>query len=205
MHRLGQIALGVIMALLTVTCARITVNVYFPAAEIESAAMKIEREVRGQERIDAPPPSPPPYQPQSFRFWPPRWYVRVHWRTPTAMAQSIDMNITTPAIRSLIASRKQRYPSLVPLFAKCILGENNRGMVEIRSLDGLALADRARVKTLHDQENRDRRQLYEELAKANNLPQEREAEVARIFANVNRREAQSGWCIQDDNNNWKKK
>lgn len=204
MHRLRQIALGVAIAMFTVTCARITVNVYFPAAEIEEAATKIEREVRG-EAPAAPQSAPPSHQPQSFHPWPRTWHVRVHWHTPTATAQEIDMDITTPAIRRLIASRKQRYPGLVPLFDRCVLGENNRGLVDIRDLTGLSLQDKARAKTLRDQENRDRQQLYRELAKANNLPSDREGEVASIFANVNRREAQEGWCIQDENNNWRKK
>jgi hypothetical protein len=197
------------MAMFTVACARITVNVYFPAAAIKDAPTKIEREVRGEKPAD-PQPSPPSQQPQSFRLWPQRWrprtwHVRVHWGTPSAAAQAIDIDITTPAIRSLIASRKQRYPSLVPLFAKCTLGETNRGLVDIRAPAGLSLQDKARVKSLHDQENRDRQQLYRELAKANDLPPDREGEVAGIFANVNRREARGGWCIQDENNSWKKK
>ena len=206
MHRLRQIALGVIIAMLTVTCAHITVNVYFPAAEIEDAATKIEREVRGEEPLP-PQPSAPTQKPQSFRLrtWPQTLYVRIHWQPPAAIAQSIDINITTPAIRSLIASRKQRYPTLVPFFARCALGESNRGLVEIRDLSGLSLQDKARAKSLCDQENRDRQQLYREITKANNLSSGREDEVASIFANVNRREAQRGWCIQDEDNNWKKK
>jgi uncharacterized protein len=155
MHHLKQIALGVVIAMFTVICARITVNVYFPAAEIEDAATKIEREVRGEDPT-SPQPGPPSQQPQSFRLypltwpkiWPRTWYVEVQWQTPTATAQGINIDITTPAIRSLIASRKRRYPSLEPLLDRCIVGENNHGLVDIRNLAGLSLQDKSRVKSL---------------------------------------------------------
>ncbi len=121
------------------------------------------------------------------------------------MAQTPNINITTPAIRRLIASRKKRYGSLAPLLDRCVLGENNRGLLDIRPLQGLPLKDQARAKALRDQENRDRQQLYRELATANKLPANRLGEIASIFAKVNHRDARPGWCIQDGSGNWKKK
>jgi uncharacterized protein YdbL (DUF1318 family) len=93
----------------------------------------------------------------------------------------------------------------VPLLNRCVLGENNRGLLDIRSLEGLSLQDRAQAQALREQENRDRQQLYRELATANQLPANRLDEIASIFAKVNRNEARPGWCIQDDNGTWKKK
>src|SRR5688572_23503683 len=70
MHRIGGILLGGIIAMLTLTCARITVNDYFPAAELEDAAAQIEQEIRsdtpdgGASHAPSPAPSsdsaPPP-------------------------------------------------------------------------------------------------------------------------------------------------
>lgn len=203
MQRLGQCLMALVVAGLTVTCARITVNVYFPAAEIRDAATQIEREVRSKDEV--PTDANPAPKPQSSDFWFRLWRVRLSLGPAKAMAQGIDINMTTPAIRQLIASRKQRYASLVPLFNAGALGESNQGLVVVRSLDALALKDKAQAKMLSDQENRDRQQLYRELATANQLPPDKVADIARIFAQVNRQEAQSGWWIQEPNGEWKKK
>lgn len=206
MHRLTTFMLVLMVTFFTATCARITVNVYFPAAEIQDAAAQIEDEVRGNEEDSTPPATPPTDKKQGALPWPSMIRtVRLTFTPPDAMAQSPNINITTPAIRRLIASRKQRYASLAPLLNKCVLGENKAGLLDIRSLDGLALKDKARAKAMRDQENRDRQQLYRELATANKLSANRVGEIASIFAKVNREKARSGWCVQDVNGNWKKK
>jgi uncharacterized protein YdbL (DUF1318 family) len=131
--------------------------------------------------------------------------VRLALSVPEAAAQQIDINITTPAIRQLVASRKQRYSRLVPLFAKGALGENNRGLVDIRTLDALSLQEKAQAKTLSEQENTDRQRLYQEIATANKIPPDKVSDIATIFAEVNRREAQAGWWIQEASGAWRKK
>ena len=215
MRRLSPLVLLIAVSVLTVTCARITVNVYFPAAEIRNAAEDIEQRVRESEEspLNPPPdapttptaPSPPAPTPStSSRQWS-FWALHVTLDVPSAVAQNININITTPAIRSLVQSRQQRYPSLVPLFAAGALGENNRGLLEVRPAPELSLQDKARSNTLSAQENRDRQQLYAELAKANNIPADKVTEIARIFAEVNRQKAQAGWWIQTPDGTWKKK
>ena len=213
MYRIGRVGLGLTVAFFTLTCARITVNVYFPAAELEDAATQIEQEIRSDGLDDSStdtPTSPkssdaPPTQKQQSQLQPLWRQVSIELGPLMANAQGINVNIKTPAIRRLIASRKKRYPSLRPLLAKCVLGESNRGLVEFRNQQGLTLKDKARAKTLRAQENKDRQQLYQELAAANNLPAGKIGEVAAIFATVNRRDAQAGWCVQDASGNWKTK
>ena len=202
MQRFGRLVVLLAVWVITITCARITVNIYFPAAEIRDAATKIEQEVRQEDQK----PETPPSKPQGFRLWPRTWPVRLALGVPEAAAQQkIDINITSPAIRRLIASRKQRYPHLVPLFNQGALGENNQGLVEIRSLEGLPLQDKARAKALSEQENSDRQQLYGALAEANNIPKNQVQEIATIFAEVNRREASATWWVQEPNGSWRKK
>ena len=206
MQRLGHFVLLWLIGGLTSTCANITVNIYFPAAEIRDAAAQIEREVRQEEAPPAestPQVSPPASKPQSQHRWPPAW--RFALAVPSAMAQDININITTPAMRQLIAARKQRFPNLMPFFESGVLGENNRGLVEVRELDQLSLQEKGRVKTLVQQENSDRQQLYRVLAEANNISQERIADIATIFAGVNRQEARAGWWMQQANGTWEKK
>jgi uncharacterized protein YdbL (DUF1318 family) len=208
MLRLDQLATLLLVWGITATCAQITVNVYFPAAEIRDAAAHIEREVRQEEATPATPspqPGVPPGKPPRSQLRPQTRQVRLGLSLPMAAAQGININITTPAIRQLIAARKQRYPHLVPLFDRGALGENNRGLVEIRSLEGLSLQDKAQAQALSQQENNNRQQLYQALAEANNIPRDKMAEIATIFAGVNRQEAHAGWWIQEDNGEWKKK
>lgn len=205
MHRFTTFTLVLMATFCTATCARITVNVYFPAAEIRDAAAQIEQEVRSGDARQPPAENSSDKQQRGSFLWPSIRTVRLALTPPSAMAQTPNINITTPAIRRLIASRKQRYSRLVPLLDRCVLGENNRGLLDIRSLQGLSLQDKARAQALLAQENRDRQQLYRELATANQLPANRLGEIASIFAKVNRKEAHSGWCIQDDNGSWKTK
>lgn len=218
MHRIGGILLGGIIAMLTLTCARITVNVYFPAAELEDAATQIEKEIRSDTpdgsapdttspapSSDSVPTPPADRKPQGSSLRPLWRHVHLNIGPAIAEAQGINVTIKTPTIRGLIASRKQRYASLQPLLDQCILGETLNGLVELTSQPDVSLKDKAWAKQLRDQENRDRQKLYQEIAAANNLPAARVGDVAAIFAHVNRREARRGWCIQDANGNWQKK
>jgi uncharacterized protein YdbL (DUF1318 family) len=208
MQRLGQIVLMVCVWAMVVTCAQITVNIYFPAAEIHDAAAKIEREVRHEDATPAetaPQASPPAGKPQSQHRWPSAWRLRFAGGIPPAMAQDININVTTPAIRQLVAARKTRFPSLMPLFDNGTVGENNRGLVEVRDLDTLSVQEKGRVKTLVQQENSNREQLYRALAEANNIAQDRVSDIGTIFAGVNRQEARPGWWIQQANGTWEHK
>jgi len=209
MTRLLRATILILLGGIIVTCARITVNIYFPAAEIKDAATQIEKEVRQEgpapgESNPMPPATAP--APQSrIKQRPSHRWVHLRFGVAAAQAQTVNINITTPSIRQLIKSRQQRFPQLVPLFAAGALGENNQGLVDIRALDKLSLQDKARAKTLQQQENGDRQQLYRELAEANKIPPERTRDIAVIFAEVNRKEARSGWWIQEPNGSWKKK
>jgi hypothetical protein len=66
------------------------------------------------------------------------------------------------------------------------------------------LKERAEVQQLVEAENRDREALYAEIAKANNFPSERIADIKRIFAKSWSEQARAGWWIQDEQG-WRKK
>jgi uncharacterized protein YdbL (DUF1318 family) len=67
------------------------------------------------------------------------------------------------------------------------------------------LAERAVVKRLVAEDNRDRSTLYAEIAKANGHP-EWEADIRGIFARRwIERGAQPGWFYQDASGSWKQK
>lgn len=206
MSRFGSLLMLILGSLVLMTCARITVNVYFPAAEIRSAAEEIESEVRQGEEPpeDTTPPTPSSNQ-GSSGLWPSSWHVRLAWGPPPALAQNVNIKISTPAIRRLVNSRKRRFASLVPLLNKGALGENNRGLLGVRAVAGLSLKDKGRANSLSRQENRDRQQLYSEVAKANNLSSGQVGEIGKIFAAVNRKQARRGWWIQEASGAWRQK
>ena len=60
--------------------------------------------------------------------------------------------------------------------------EGNDGYVGIEKTDGLNLKQKRDVKALVDAENNDRRQLYQEVAKAMNIDPSQINQIAEIFA-----------------------
>ena len=79
------------------------------------------------------------------------------------------------------------------------------GLLAVRNTDGLNLKERAESKQLVDAENRDRENLYAEIAKANNISTEAIPKIKAIFAKSWIEQARPGWWIQDSPGNWKKK
>jgi len=179
----------------------VTVNIYFPAAAIQKAADQIVDDVR---KIPEQKPGQSPEQKpdkssllEQFRF------VRLG---PTeAHAAAVDVNVSTPAIRALKASMASRFPQLQPLYAKSAIGETNTGLVEVRDTGALSLKEKADLSRLVDQENADRRALYNEIIKANNLQPSQVGEVQRLFANSWRDKSSTGWWVQQDTGQWVKK
>jgi uncharacterized protein YdbL (DUF1318 family) len=177
------------------------VNIYFPAAAIQKAADQIVDDVR---KIPEQKPEQSPEQKpdkssilEQFRF--------VRFGPTEAQAAAVDVNVSTPAIRALKTSMTNRFPQLQPLYAKNAIGETNTGFVEARDTGALSLQEKAALSRLVDQENADRRALYNEIIKANNLQPAQLGEVQRLFANSWRDKSSPGWWIQQDNGQWVKK
>ncbi|MCP5418921.1 MAG: YdbL family protein [Gammaproteobacteria bacterium] len=178
--------------------ACVTINIYFPAAAAEKAADQIIREV-WQEQPDghsAPPISPPD---QGRRETPET--NRLAWRNglldfvlPAAQAQA-NINIDTPAINQLKNSMAQRYRQLAPFYDNGAVGLTRDGLLAVRDLNAAPLNQRNALKQLVNQENKDRRALYTEIAKANGHP-EWEGDIRATFARQWISNARSGWWYQ---------
>jgi uncharacterized protein YdbL (DUF1318 family) len=190
--------IGMLMILL-VSC--VTVNIYFPAAAIQKAADQIVDDVRkAPEQKPEPKPEQAPDK-QSLL----RWLRIVSVGPATAHAAAVDVNVSTPAIRGLKAVMANRFSQLQPLYAKGGVGETNDGLITVRDTSALSLKEKADVNRLVDEENKDRRALYAEIVKANNLAPAQLPEVQRLFANSWRGKSAAGWWIQQDNGQWAKK
>ncbi len=180
--------------LLTLAC--VTVNVYFPAAEVQNAADQIVGEIHGD---DVSEPGEVPHESKLRRM-----LLNLPLFERSAYAQA-DINVSTPNIRALRQSMKDRFASLRPLYDGGVVGEGNDGLLSTRSLDGLSLKDKAAAKKLVKAENKDREELYLEITKANDLPSDTVSQIRGLFANSWRKDSKDGWWVQKGNGEWIKK
>jgi len=178
--------------------ACVTVNIYFPAAKVEKAAEEIVKEVRQQspkkeQKLKKEEKSPPESELHKWQF------------VSCAYAQEGVLEVSTASIRALKTAIKKRFPKLIPYFQKGIIGENNRGLLEIKSWQGVSLAKRAKVKQLVEAENKDRTNLYQEVAKNMGIDPSQLGKVQKIFAKQWQKTAPSGTWIQTEDGKWVRK
>jgi uncharacterized protein YdbL (DUF1318 family) len=180
--------------------ACVTVNIYFPAAAVERAADQIVKETWGGpgEPAKAAP------KPQSYNIYAPMRLAALSFISE-AQAQEADINVSNPAIRALKDSIRERSNAIKPFMDRGNIGLAQDGMLTVHNADGLNLKERAETKQLVDAENRDRENLYAEIAKANNISKDSVSRIKNIFARSWLDQARSGWWIQDAQGNWKKK
>jgi len=190
------IGLAVFAATLSLALACITVNIYFPEAAVKQAASEIVDEVRQQNIKDQSQPEPVKKQTVSRN----EGFSLV----PAAFAQQ-ETTVSTPTIRALKDSLKQRFPALKPYYDAGNVGENNNGFVEVRDDSALSLKDKAALRDLVRDENNDRTKLYAEVAKALNVDPSQVGRVQKIFAQSWIDNAAPGWWVQKDSGEWAKK
>jgi uncharacterized protein YdbL (DUF1318 family) len=194
-----------ILLMFFVMSACVTININFPAAAVEKAADKIVEEVWGErEGVQPEDIKEEKEGPQSFIN---KWLdLAVTILGPgEAIAQEVDINITTPTIRALKESIKERADSIKPYMDNGNVGLSNDGLLVIRSKEGLKLKEKAELTRLIKAENTDREALYAEIAKANNFPPESVSDIKEIFADSWIKKAKAGWLVQDSDGEWSKK
>ena len=203
---MNPIRLSSLLGMLLFLAACVTINVYFPSAAAEQAADRIIRGVYGeetkpgQEPAEKPQPNSLLRSPASEAPWP---VVLLEWLVTPAQAAA-DINIQSPAIRTIRASMEARFPQLKPFYDNGSVGMTNGGLVAVRDLNAVSLRDRKTVTTLVADENRDRQGLYTEIARANGHP-EWEADIRKTFAGRWIANAPAGWWYQDSGGQWKRK
>lgn len=176
-----------LMASLLAAC--VTVNVYFPEAEIEDAAKEFVDEVLGDK---APPATAP--QTMNWRF-----------ALVSQAYAAADLTIQTPAIQTIQARMASRFQDkLAAHFDSGALGFTRDGRVEIRDLAKVPLSERTGLKQVVAEDNRDRDAVYREIAVANDHP-EWEPEIRTTFAEQWIAQARKGWFYQAADGSWKQK
>jgi uncharacterized protein len=187
--------LKLLLAVLLAAC--VTVNVYFPAAAAEKAADQIIDTVTGQGA--APPQGANPdrkpqgwlQQPGERGFSPgddPGSVLLVaaghvlQLLVPAAQAQgAANLDVNTPEIRAVTGALQARYAQLKPYLDSGAVGLTADGHMDVRDANAVPLAERANVKRLVAEENRDRDTLYTEIARANGHP-EWKSDIQTTFA-----------------------
>lgn len=181
---------------LLIALACITVNIYFPEATVKQAAAEIVDEIRKTEGEKKAPEAltvlPEPERAPRFAL------------VPVAYAQEAT-SVSTPAIRALKESMKNRFPTLKPFFDAGNVGETNKGLLEVRDESGLNLQAKAALRNAVRDENGDRTKLYAEVAKALNIEASQIEKIQKIFAAEWAKSAAAGWWVQDEAGAWAKK
>ena len=193
-----------VLAVLALVAGCVTVNVYFPAAQVEKTAEKIVDEVYQEKK--EPPSQEPAEKPRSWNdgdaF---RGIVRLVRLGPAPAFAEEATSVSNAAIRGLKEQIGQRHRELAPFYQQGQVGITRDGFLEVRGTGGLALPQVAAMKRLVDADNAARRQLYGEVAKALNLKPDQVSQVQKIFAKQWRDKAQAGWAVQADDGQWGRK
>lgn len=189
---------GTVSGLMLVSC--VTINIYFPAAAAEKAADRIIEDVWGPETQ----PQPQDEQNQSFML--PNKNVAanfLNWLIPSANAAEANININSPAINALQAQMKARHDNLKSYYDNGAIGLTGDGLVSVHDAKAIALKDRNKVNGLVAEENKDRKALYAEIARANGHP-EWQDDIQDTFAKRWISNAAKGWWYQQSGS-WKQK
>ncbi len=183
--------------------ACVTINVYFPAAEVESAAKEFVEDVLREEAGNGQDDQTGLIDGNFMRsivinLNPINWFIS------SAHAQA-DINLSSPAITSLKKKMIDRMNnSLRGHLDNNVIGFTNTGLVEIIDAGKLGLKDRQVIKKVVADENRDRNALYREVAIANNHP-EWEDQIRTAWVKQWMAQAKVGWSYQNAAGQWLKK
>ena len=153
--------------------ACVTINIYFPAEQVESVAGEIVDEIRGQK----------PSGEKSLKNEKSNLFNKTFFAffAPLALAAE-PLTVSNPGIRKLKQQMKARYAQMRPFYQKGVLREDNNGYVSLAQTSGLSLKEKRNMKNLVAAENGDRRKLYGEIAKAMKIDPSQVGRIGEIFA-----------------------
>ena len=116
----------------------------------------------------------------------------------------VNLDISTPAIQALQKRMANRHKSLKRFYDNGAVGLTNNALITFRSPTDVPLKQRAKVKRWVEEENKDRLDLYSQIAVANGHP-EWKKKIRAIFAKRWIDRAQRNWWYQDEKGRWQRK
>ncbi len=180
---------GVALAILS--C--ITVNIYFPEAEVRKEAEAFVKDVQGADKDKKDEVKKDAVaEAASFSLF------------PVLYAQQ-ETEVSTPAIRALKEAMKARFGQLVPHYDSGRVGILNNGYLQILNEDGLSLQDKSVLRKLVNDENKDRKGVYAEAAKALKVDASQVSRIEKIYGEYWIANAHAGWMVQKPDGSWGKK
>jgi uncharacterized protein YdbL (DUF1318 family) len=185
-------------AVVTVALAAcLTVNVYFyPSKEVDQTARQIIEDIRGGAAPDNDLGETPKEEGAGSQGW---------RMTGVAYAAGKETTVSSPAIDSVKEKIKKRFNALKPYFDAGAIGEGNDGLVAIRDASVLPMKDRANLNRFVNEENAERRTLYELVAKELGVEAKDMPKVRQSFADQWQEFAGAGWWIQNAAGTWSKR
>jgi uncharacterized protein YdbL (DUF1318 family) len=154
--------------------ACVTINIYFPAEKVETVAGEIVQDIRGP-REGQQNQAPEKQKDSLLRK------TLLAWWAADAWAQDVT-EVSNPTIRALKESMKKRFAQMKPYYQKGALKEGADGYVSVGNTGGLDLKQKRDVQALAKAENKDRKTLYAEVAKALEIDPSQTKKIAKIFA-----------------------
>ncbi len=180
-----------------VLAACLTVNVYFyPSEEVDQTAQQIIEDIRGTILPENDLEKPPGEEGAGSQGWN---------LTGIAHAAGKETTVSSPAIDAIKKRISQRFDALKPYFKAGAIGEGNDGLVAIRDASVLPMKDRANVNRIVNEENTDRKVLYELVAKELGVEAKDLPKVRRSFAEKWQEFAGAGWWVQYAAGRWSKR
>ncbi len=173
--------------------ACVTINIYFPAAEVQKTAEDIVKDVRGADATKLDKPAP-----ETSKDTGP---VSMLMGCPEAWAAN-ELNVSNATIRTLKNRIKENYPQLRKWLAQGVLGEDHNGFIVMKNQGGLNLKARIFAKRVMEEENSSRKALYQAVAQALNIPSSQVARVGRIFAQQWQKAVPRGTWIETAPGKW---
>ena len=198
--------IAVALFFIIVSCAVITVNIYFPEKDVKEAYKNLEKELMGTDKkSDEKMPHGKPESSIRFEF------ITSAYAQEAGLADKISENVKKmPDVVNAYKEMGTRIADIDRLRDSRVVGEGKEGLLIVR--EG-TLSDND--KKLVEQENENRRTVMKGMAKAiiriNRVP-ENETNLSQVmpqaveqFASIRRDSAKKGWWVQDSLGNWTRK
>ncbi|MFH2069137.1 MAG: DUF1318 domain-containing protein [Candidatus Omnitrophota bacterium] len=184
------------LALLLVGCVAVNVYVTFPQEKLDKAMEGLELQVQ--------PVAPSPVIPKKqSRLSPWRFLGPAPLYAQTVVTS--EVKTTSSVIEEAKARRIERFSDIQGYKDKKVLGENNEGLLDIRSTEELDGKEVLALRKMVREENNDRMAIYRDVVQINKMASAEIKRVQAAAAKANRKLAKEGEWIQDENGAWQLK
>jgi len=202
---------GVLLSMLLISCAIITVNIYFPEKEVKEAYQALEKELMtpGEKKPEGTPEEKPASSPQSsIRF---EWVVSAHAQESELADKISEAVKKMPDVVAAYREMGGRLSDIDRLREGGAVGEGKNGLLVVREEKSLTPEDRRLLAA----ENENRKTVMNGMARAiiriNRVPENEQnlnqvkPQAVEQFAAIRNSSAKKGWWVQDAYGNWARK